>query len=68
MARNFEFRLPLAWLHVTPCSDPTSDSQPGKVRVRFSLWQDHLPVDALPLEGWIELTLCTEEEMISMAF
>ncbi|MBI3694887.1 MAG: glycoside hydrolase [Acidobacteria bacterium] len=27
----------------------------GKLRFQFSLWQDGLPIDALPVEGWIEL-------------
>jgi hypothetical protein len=26
-----------------------------RLRLRFSVWQNHLPVDALPVEGWIEL-------------
>ena len=68
VARNFEFRMPLAWLHVTSCNELNPDAEPGRLRLRFSLWQDHLPVDALPLEGWIELILCSEEEMHSMAF
>jgi hypothetical protein len=31
--------------------------------LRFSLWQNRLPVDALPVEGWIELQLVSEMEM-----
>ena len=27
----------------------------GRVRFQFSLWQESLPLDALPLEGWLEL-------------
>ena len=27
----------------------------GKLRFQFSIWQDGLPIDALPIEGWIEM-------------
>jgi len=33
------------------------------IRLRFSLWRDQLPLDALPLEGWLELRLVSEEEL-----
>ncbi|MGA8153089.1 MAG: glycoside hydrolase family 57 protein [Terriglobales bacterium] len=56
-ARNFEFKLPLSLLLVPPAI---------KLRLRFSLWQNHLPVDALPLEGWIELQVLSEEDLASM--
>ncbi len=73
LARNFEFKLPLNWLMASPVS---SLSPVGKatspvttqLRLRFSLWQKNLPVDALPLEGWIELQLLPEEELAAMAF
>ncbi|HYM12060.1 MAG TPA: glycoside hydrolase family 57 protein [Bryobacterales bacterium] len=29
----------------------------GKLRFQFSLWQEGLPIDALPTEGWIEMDL-----------
>jgi hypothetical protein len=29
------------------------------------LWQNRLPVDALPVEGWIELELLPEEDLIA---
>jgi len=32
------------------------------LRLRFSLWENRLPVDALPVEGWIELQLVSEGE------
>jgi hypothetical protein len=32
------------------------------------LWQNRLPVDALPVEGWIELHLVSEEELESAAY
>ena len=51
--RSFEFRLPLSLL-------------PGQtLRLRFSLWQNRLPMDALPVEGWMELQVISEEEMAS---
>jgi hypothetical protein len=31
------------------------------------LWQNHLPVDALPVEGWIELELLTEEDLAAVS-
>jgi hypothetical protein len=33
------------------------------LRLRFSLWQNRLPADALPIEGWIELHLVSEAEL-----
>ena len=38
------------------------------LRLRFSVWQNRLPVDALPLEGWIELRLWSEEDLMELAF
>jgi hypothetical protein len=38
------------------------------LRLRFSLWQNRLPVDALPLEGWIELRLLSEQDLAALAF
>ncbi len=39
--------------------------QGSKLRLRFALWQDDLPSDSLPLEGWIELHALAEEELES---
>ena len=89
LLRNFEFKLPLAWLLATPvpAADPTPSQKPGqkaaqksdqktaskppasvavtsKLRLRFSLWQNRLPVDSLPLEGWIELQVVSEGELL----
>ncbi len=74
LLRNFEFKLPLAWLLATPS---TGSAQPSaerkaavavaatsKLRLRFSLWQNRLPVDSLPLEGWIELQVLSEGDLI----
>ncbi|HVO64300.1 MAG TPA: glycoside hydrolase family 57 protein [Terriglobales bacterium] len=70
--RNFELKLPLAWLLATPIpsSEPRKLSAPvvTRVRLRFSMWQNKLPIDALPLEGWIELQLLTENELAASAY
>ncbi|MGA8620008.1 MAG: glycoside hydrolase family 57 protein [Candidatus Sulfotelmatobacter sp.] len=70
LMRNFEFRLPLSWLLANPGSNakagtsaPAEVPPTSKLRLRFSLWQNRLPVDALPVEGWIELQLLSEEEL-----
>ena len=75
LIRNFEFRLPLSSLLAAPGSSPETagERKPGAVaiaptsrlRLRFSLWQNRLPVDALPVEGWIDLQLVSEEELHS---
>ena len=62
LKKVFEFRLPLQWLCAPMTSiGPTADY----LRVRVSLWHDRLPVDALPVEGWIELQLASEAELLS---
>ena len=68
LVRNFEFKLPLAWLYAAPVR-AAEQSTPAarKLRLRFSLWQNKLPVDALPVEGWLELQLLPEEELIALA-
>jgi len=30
------------------------------------LWQNHLPVDALPVEGWIELEMLAEADLLAV--
>jgi hypothetical protein len=53
-SRSFEFRLPFSVV----------DAKLGStLRLRFSVWRDRLPIDALPVEGWIELAVTTEEEL-----
>jgi hypothetical protein len=78
LLRNFEFCLPLNWLLATPGSSSENNGNGGrsqsgaaiaatrKLRLRFSLWQNRLPVDALPVEGWIELQLLSEAELASL--
>ncbi len=75
LLRNFEFKLPLVWLLATPSTVPAERSaehkagavavaSTSKLRLRFSLWQNRLPVDSLPLEGWIELQVLSEGDLI----
>ena len=73
LLRNFEFKVPLNWLLAVPA---TGSETPGekksagavaptsKLRLRFSLWQNRLPADSLPLEGWIELQVVSEGELL----
>jgi len=73
LLRNFEFKLPLAWLLAIPTSAPSSpEGRAGaktipatsKIRLRFSLWENRLPVDSLPMEGWIELQVVSEGDLL----
>ncbi len=72
--RNFEFKIPLALLLAAPALDRRSSADKlispaaNKLKLRFSLWQNRLPVDALPLEGWIELELLSEGDLMALAF
>jgi alpha-amylase/alpha-mannosidase (GH57 family) len=72
LLRIFEFCLPLAWLRAAPLgmdkeqSLQDSDALTTRIRLRFSVWQNHLPVDALPVEGWIELELLAEEDLMAV--
>ena len=71
LQRNFELKLPLEWLLAAPVpSNVGKASAPvvTRVRLRFSMWQNKLPVDALPVEGWIELPLLTESELAASAY
>ena len=69
--RSFEFKLPLLWLLANPIGTPTERkpgaagiAATGRLRLRFSLWQNRLPVDALPMEGWIELQVLSEGDLL----
>ncbi len=71
LLRNFEFKLPLVWLldvpetvATAPSRDASRPAATTKLRLRFSLWQNRLPVDSLPLEGWIELHVVSEGELL----
>jgi alpha-amylase/alpha-mannosidase (GH57 family) len=43
---------------------PASIPPTSKLRLRFSLWKNRLPLDSLPLEGWIELQVVSEGELL----
>ncbi len=65
--RNFELKVPLDWLHAAASAQRESAGGPAtRLRMRFSLWQNGLPADSLPLEGWMELALLSEDEMIAL--
>ena len=59
LADIFEFRLPFELIGAR---------QGSRIRLRFSIWREHLPVDALPLEGWIDLFAQPEAELESNLF
>jgi alpha-amylase/alpha-mannosidase (GH57 family) len=39
-----------------------------RVKLRFSVWRDRLPIDALPLEGSVELAIIPEEALAANAY
>jgi alpha-amylase/alpha-mannosidase (GH57 family) len=59
LRRNFGFQVPLAALHCEPQSS---------LRLRVGLWHNRLPLDALPLEGWVELQVVSEEDLEAGVF
>jgi predicted aminopeptidase len=67
LVRNFEFKLPLDWLLAIPVASKSerasSNAVTTRLRLRFSLWQNGLPADALPVEGWMELPLLHKEDL-----
>jgi alpha-amylase/alpha-mannosidase (GH57 family) len=74
LLRTFEFKLPLVWLLASPTSSLAQTSATpklaasvpatDKIRLRYSLWQNRLPTDSLPLEGWIELHVLSEGDLL----
>lgn len=54
MTKTFEFKIPLAELRV---------EQGSVIYLRFSLWREGLPIDALPVEGAMQLHVVSEEEL-----
>jgi alpha-amylase/alpha-mannosidase (GH57 family) len=73
LARSFEFKLPLALLLAAPISSSAASGgnrsalAANRLRVRFSIWQNRLPVDSLPVEGWIELKLLSEDDLMAIS-
>ncbi len=74
LRKNFEFKMPLSWLLANPVSGAGSKMAKAaipvatRLKVRFSLWENQLPMDALPLEGWIELHLVGESDLAAAAY
>jgi alpha-amylase/alpha-mannosidase (GH57 family) len=73
LVRNFEFKLPLAWLLAVPVAsvNESANNKPSapvatRLRLRFSLWQNGLPADTLPVEGWMELQLLSQEDLMAL--
>jgi len=62
LKKVFEFRVPLEWLRAPMANQ---GPQADRLGLRVSLWHDRLPVDALPVEGSIELQLVSEPELMS---
>ena len=52
--RILELRFPLAAVHV---------DGGGGVRFQLSLWQGGLPIDAVPQQGWLEMSTTSPDEM-----
>jgi alpha-amylase/alpha-mannosidase (GH57 family) len=50
----FEMRVPFELIKA---------QEGSRIRLRFAIWREHLPVDSLPLEGWIDLHAVAEEEL-----
>src|SRR5256885_5155603 len=49
-----------------PISARVSSPVAIRLRLRFSIWHNGLPVDALPVEGWMELQLLSEENLMAL--
>jgi alpha-amylase/alpha-mannosidase (GH57 family) len=55
----FECQVPLELLNA---------AMESRLRVRFSLWRDGLPLDALPQEGAIEVRVAPESELSALPY
>ncbi len=58
LKKTFEMKLPLNALGA---------GVGDKLQLRFSLWRDRLPIDALPLEGSLDLQLLADQELRSLS-
>jgi alpha-amylase/alpha-mannosidase (GH57 family) len=59
LLKILEFKMPLSCVGA---------EEGDTLRLRFSLWQDRLPIDALPLENWIDLKVTSDEELRASVF
>jgi alpha-amylase/alpha-mannosidase (GH57 family) len=55
----FECQVPLKLLNA---------AMEARLRIRFSLWRDGLPLDALPQEGAIEVLVAAESELSALPY
>jgi hypothetical protein len=81
LGKVFIFKLPLSWARLKSATGKglapslrdqkraaTGEHDCHLLRLRFSLWQEQLPIDALPLEGWIVLHLVEESELAALVY
>jgi hypothetical protein len=59
LARILELKMPLSMLGVT---------QGHTVNLRFTLWRQGLPLDALPVDGSMDLEIASEEQLANNAY
>jgi hypothetical protein len=59
LARILELKLPLSMLGVT---------QGQTINLRFTLWRQGLPLDALPVDGSMELEIASEEQLANNTY
>ena len=59
LARILELQIPLAML---------AAKQGQKINLRFGLWRQGLPLDALPADGSMELEIASEEQLAKNIF
>ncbi len=50
----FEFQVPL---------ELVGAKMGDRLQLRFSLWRENLPVDALPVEGWLVLHVSSDADL-----
>jgi hypothetical protein len=65
LRQYFAFKLPLSYLQRSAGTALATQLTGATIRLRFALWQDRLPLDALPLEDWIELPIAAEDELMA---
>jgi alpha-amylase/alpha-mannosidase (GH57 family) len=59
LARILELKLPLSMLRAT---------QGQSISLRFTLWRQGLPLDALPVDGSMDLEIASEEQLASNVY
>jgi hypothetical protein len=59
LARILELKVPLSMLGVT---------QGQIINLRFTLWRQGLPLDALPVDGSMDLEIASEEQLANNVY